>query len=43
MNDLWNTGTGANYGLKGISAHWLEKLHDRELILDFAERLFQAA
>lgn len=33
---------GACYGLDGIPASWLEKLHNRDLILDFAKRLFLA-
>ncbi|WP_367870437.1 O-acetyl-ADP-ribose deacetylase [Luteolibacter sp. Populi] len=33
---------GACYGIDSIPAPWLEKLHDRELILDFAKRLFLA-
>lgn len=32
---------GAYYGLSGIPAHWLEKLHGREMILDFAKRLHE--
>ncbi len=31
---------GALYGLDGIPARWLEKLHGREMILDFGRRLF---
>jgi ADP-ribosylglycohydrolase len=31
---------GAFYGLDGIPARWLEKLHGREMILDFGRRLF---
>ncbi|MEK7950867.1 ADP-ribosylglycohydrolase family protein [Luteolibacter soli] len=31
---------GAYYGLDGIPAGWLEKLHGREMILDFASKLF---
>lgn len=30
---------GAHYGLDGIPAKWLEKLHGREMILDFGRRL----
>ncbi|MCW1887102.1 ADP-ribosylglycohydrolase family protein [Luteolibacter flavescens] len=30
---------GAYYGLDGIPAGWLEKLHAREMILDFASKL----
>ena len=30
---------GAYYGLDGIPAGWLEKLHGREMILDFASKL----
>lgn len=30
---------GALYGLNGIPANWLEKLHGREMILDFGRRL----
>jgi ADP-ribosyl-[dinitrogen reductase] hydrolase len=33
---------GACYGLDGIPAGWLEKLHGRDLILDFGKRLFLA-
>lgn len=32
---------GALYGLDGIPARWREKLHGREMILDFGRRLFQ--
>ena len=32
---------GAFYGLDGIPERWLEKLHGREMILDFGRRLFQ--
>ena len=44
-NDADTTGAiygqiaGAYYGLDGIPSGWLDKLHDRELILDFAKRL----
>ncbi|MCW1913499.1 ADP-ribosylglycohydrolase family protein [Luteolibacter sp. GHJ8] len=34
---------GAYYGLEGIPAAWLETLHQRELILDFGKRLYEAA
>lgn len=34
---------GACYGLQGIPGPWLEKLHQRELILDLAKRLYEAA
>ncbi|WP_035609611.1 ADP-ribosylglycohydrolase family protein [Haloferula sp. BvORR071] len=34
---------GAYYGLCGIPDGWLEKLHGREMILDFAKRLHEAA
>ena len=46
-NDADTTGAiygqiaGAHYGLSGIPAHWLEKLHGREMILDFAGRLHE--
>lgn len=46
-NDADTTGAiygqiaGAYYGLSGIPAHWLEKLHGREMILDFARRLHE--
>lgn len=33
---------GAFYGLGGIPPRWLDKLHDREKILNFAKRLFLA-
>lgn len=33
---------GAYYGLDGIPAPWLEKLHGREMILEFAGKLFNA-
>ncbi len=33
---------GACYGLGGIPPRWLEKLHDRELILRFAQQLYLA-
>jgi ADP-ribosyl-[dinitrogen reductase] hydrolase len=33
---------GACYGLGGIPPRWLDKLHDRETILNFAKRLFLA-
>lgn len=32
---------GALYGLDGIPARWLEKLHGREMILDFGRRLME--
>lgn len=34
---------GAYYGLEGIPAAWLVKLHQHDLILDFAKRLHEAA
>jgi ADP-ribosyl-[dinitrogen reductase] hydrolase len=46
-NDADTTGAiygqiaGACYGLSGIPPHWLEKLHGREMILDFAKRLHE--
>jgi ADP-ribosylglycohydrolase len=33
---------GALYGLDGIPARWLERLHAREMILDFAQKLTRA-
>lgn len=33
---------GACYGLSGIPAPWLEKIHQRELILNFARRLYES-
>lgn len=33
---------GAFYGLDGIPARWLEKLHGREMILDFGKKLIHA-
>lgn len=47
-NDADTTGAiygqiaGAYYGLKGIPVQWLDKLHQRDLILDFAKRLHEA-
>jgi ADP-ribosyl-[dinitrogen reductase] hydrolase len=34
---------GAFYGLQGIPAAWLEKLHMRKEILGMAERLYERA
>lgn len=33
---------GAFYGIDGIPSHWLGKLHQREVILDFSRKLFEA-
>lgn len=47
-NDADTTGAiygqiaGACYGLDGIPQPWLEKLHAKDLILDFGKRLFLA-
>jgi len=36
---IYGQMAGAYYGLNGIPAGWLEKLHGREMILDFATKL----
>jgi ADP-ribosyl-[dinitrogen reductase] hydrolase len=36
---IYGQMAGAYYGLEGIPAGWLEKLHGREMILDFASKL----
>ena len=36
---IYGQMAGAYYGLEGIPAGWLEKLHGRDMILDFASKL----